>query len=519
MTPLSSQEISAYSSKQLVSLAVEQSQIMTVQDKMIRKLERELQRLADELGSRNQRLLFSAESLDRMRQFAFGRSSERREGESPLFDKKPEDSAPAPESAGESKDEPKHRRGRRAQPDLAFQDVHHGYSKEDCDRYGLVEWVGQFEDSEEITVIPSRIVRQRHRRKKYFQKDPVTGAMRIITAPGPLKLKEGNRYSVDFAVEMGLAKYQWHLPLDRQRHMMAEQGLDISVSTIFDQVDTVAWYLRSTVFKAIRDKIEATPVNEADDTTWPNLENLKTRLRDKFYLWAVVNREAACYTIFDARNRSVAKNFLGNLKGTLVTDGHSSFAALASPHLILANDWYHVRRRFVAAEPNYGDDAKYFVDQIRKLSEIEAAIKNKPPDEVLAVRRQQSQPVVDAIRTKAESLGHILPECSLGRAIKYLRKFWTGLTVFLTDGCVPIGTNDVERALRGPAVGRKNHFGSKSMPTADVAAVWYSVIETCKLNRVNPREYITATIKAILSKQPIQMPWELASTPADLILS
>jgi transposase len=90
----------------------------------------------------------------------------------------------------------------------------------------------------------------------------------------------------------------------------------------------------------------------------------------------------------------------------------------------------------------------------------------------------------------------------------YANRLWTGLTVFLDQPDVPMHTNDVERAIRGPAVGRKNHYGSKNLESARVAAVWYSVVATCKQSGIRPREYIVDTLKAILTRKPVLMPWE-----------
>src|SRR5690606_33076237 len=121
---------------------------------------------------------------------------------------------------------------------------------------------------------------------------------------------------------------------------------------------------------------------------------------------------------------------------------------------------------------------------------IEQNLKGKPPNEVLAGRKIHSKPIIDEIRERMDGLGHILPESSLGRALKYTDKLWEGLTVFLGDGAVPMHTNDIERILRTPAIGRKNHHGSRNLATARMAAVWYTIIETCKLNGVEPREYL-----------------------------
>ncbi len=96
-----------------------------------------------------------------------------------------------------------------------------------------------------------------------------------------------------------------------------------------------------------------------------------------------------------------------------------------------------------------------------------------------------------------------MPGSSLGKAHRYTNKPWEGLTVFLDNPAVPIHTNGMGGALRGPAVGRRNHFGSKTLETAKVAAIWYAVIETCRQHQVPTREYLTATLRAILAKAPI----------------
>jgi hypothetical protein len=80
--------------------------------------------------------------------------------------------------------------------------------------------------------------------------------------------------------------------------------------------------------------------------------------------------------------------------------------------------------------------------------------------------------------------------------------------VFLSDPEVPWHTNAIEGALRSPVVGRKNHYGSHSLKTAEVAAVWYSVLETCKMHGVDVRAYLIDTLTNILTKKPVLMPWE-----------
>ena len=496
----------------IVDLAVEQSQLLVAATKTIKNLEKQVESLSVELGSKNQQVLFTADTLNRMKDQIFGQSSEKRFFKpGPLFDHISDEKSE--EKANPSKT-PKVRKnfGPTSQPNLPVQDCRHFYSKEDVKKHGLIEWEGQFEVSELISVIPSKVILQKHYRQKYFKTDPMTGEKMIITCPGPVKLKEKNRYSLELGVEMGLAKYLWHLPLDRQVKMFAAQDLDIKSQTIYGQIDTIAWYLKNTVFKGIANYLNSQKVLQADDTTWKNLAKADQKDCSKFYLWGVCNPKAVCYNIFNARSQKVAKDFLGEIKGTLVTDGHSSFKPLAGENLILANDWSHLRRKFVKAEKNFPEDSCIFLDKIGDLFEIERNIKEKPPDERLETRQTQSKLIIESIRQEID-LSNALPESALGKAFCYANTLWEGLVVFLSDPEVPMHTNDIERMMRSPAVGRKNHYGSKNMESAKVAAIWYSVVNTCKLNEVDPREYLICTLQAILTKQPYQMPWEFPKKP------
>ena len=182
--------------------------------------------MAEELGEKNQKVLFAQEGLDRLRHMKFGRSSERQEGDGPLFSQFSEN-CEAPAQGPTKPPRKRSSNGRRPQPELPVQDVSHTIDPDDVKKCGLRLWQGQFETSEQITVVPSQIILERHHRQKYFQDNAETGEPTIVTAPGPLKLKEGGRYSIEFGVEVGLAKYQWHLPLARQVKMLLEHGLDI----------------------------------------------------------------------------------------------------------------------------------------------------------------------------------------------------------------------------------------------------------------------------------------------------
>ena len=115
-----------------------------------------------------------------------------------------------------------------------------------------------------------------------------------------------------------------------------------------------------------------------------------------------------------------------------------------------------------------------------------------------AARREHSIAIVDAIHAWAFQQ-RALPESSLGKAIAYMVGLWPGLTRFLGDARIPLDNNATERGLRGMVVGRKNHYGSRSQRGTEVAALFYSLIESAKLCGVNPKTYLLAATHAALA--------------------
>ena len=181
---------------------------------------------------------------------------------------------------------------------------------------------------------------------------------------------------------------------------------------------------------------------------------------------------------------------------------------MASPQLKLSNDWCHFRRKVIAAEKTHPDEAKFLLEQIRSLFLIEREIKELSPEERLQVRQEKSKSYVQLIESKLEEYKNILPKSPLGKAVAYAKKLWSGLTLFLSEPDIPMHSNEIEQKLRSPVVGRNNHYGSHSLDTAQVAAIWYSVIATCRLNEVDPREYLEKILFLILENKPFPMPWE-----------
>jgi hypothetical protein len=282
------------------------------------------------------------------------------------------------------------------------------------------------------------------------------------------------------------------MPLERQVKLMMTQGLKITSNVLFDQIDMIVFYLKNSFFTRLKAEIIRDQLHVADETYWINLGK-KPGENKRFWCWGIHTHNAVLFEIYDSRSQRVATEFLNGITGVLLTDGYKVYQNLPASSagtLILANDWAHSRRKFEAAEKNFPVEAKFFLSQIQTLFLIEREIKNLNPEERLQVRQQNSKLVTDCIYAKLIELKNSLPQSSLGKAINYTLNLWKGLTLFLDYSIVPLDSNSIEREMRPPVLGRNNHHGSHSLETAEVAAIWYSLIATCKLHNVDPLFYL-----------------------------
>ncbi|MEM1031210.1 MAG: transposase [Myxococcota bacterium] len=176
----------------------------------------------------------------------------------------------------------------------------------------------------------------------------------------------------------------------------------------------------------------------------------------------------------------------------VVCDGMSTHGAgeCRKPGPTLAACWAHVVRKFRDAEADF-PEAAVARDLIAKLYEIDAESKSR--DERSRRRKRESSEVAGRLEQwwRAQTT---LKTTSLGEAIRYTLGYWPRLKVFVNDPDVPLDNNRTERGIRGPVVGRKNHYGSRSKRGTEVAALFYSLIETSKLVGVEPRRYLQEAV-------------------------
>lgn len=447
-----------------------------------------LQRRIEELEAQQnpeahaEELKQAKELVEQLKKKLFGRSTERR--------------VPPDKPAPDQEKKPPKGHGPRPQPRLKTITVTH--EKPPAERQcpncqgELVPLGDEAEESTMIDIIAREFVQVLHRRLKYRCR--CNGY--VATAPGPLKLKPGSMYSPGFAVEVALGKYALHLPLTRQVYAMKQDGLIVDSQTLWDQLDTLADVLKPT-YNAILAQILEQTLILADETRWPLLANGKTKENKTCYAWCLVGDDLVGYRILGSRSQEAGSQMLAGYKGVVMADGYNVYQALARPQpgqpppFTLAHCWSHVRRKFVEVEANHPEACAEVLLMIRDLFQLEREFKDLPPEERLRGRQERSRPVVNAIFAWADAQ-QCLPRSGLAQAIGYMKDLQAGLVRFLENPYIPLSNNECERLQRGLVLGRKNHYGSRSQRGTEVAAIFYTIIESAKLAEIPVRDYLRA---------------------------
>lgn len=456
-------------------------QVIHLQEAEIQRLHKRLAELARRLAQAQGKsesaalqleLCRLSEQLSALQHRMYGPSSEKRPHPNP--------------SANPEKKEPQTGHGPTAQPALPHTDAHHelAESERTCPlcQHTMSDWPGQTEDSEEISVVERRFVVTTHKRHKYR----CTCNAAILTAPGPLKLIEGGRYSLAFAVEVAVQKYAEHLPLDRQVRQMRRQGLIVTSQTLWDQLYALTQVLTPT-YQALRTHVLSADLVHADETTWKLLGKAPSKT---WYVWGLLSEHGTYYHLAPSRGKGVLEELLKDYQGAVMCDGYPVYQAVAKerPELVLCFCWAHVRREFWEARPAY-PQCEEALDLIGALYEVERKLPAyrglAPVERAEAIklrtelRQRESAPILNQLQQWALAQ-QALPQSRLRKAIHYLQTLWPGLVRFVHDGRLPLDNNALERDLRGVVIGRKNHYGSRSERGTQVAAILYSLIETAK---------------------------------------
>jgi len=334
----------------------------------------------------------------------------------------------------------------------------------------------------------------------------------VVQASAPARLIEGGLPTEATVAQVLVSKYADHLPLYRQAQIYARQGIELDRSTLADWVGHAAFLLRP-IHERLLASLKGSAKLFADETTAPVLDPGRGRTK-LGQLWAYARDDrpwggtdppGVAYVYAPDRKAERPITHLAGFKGTLQVDGYGGYRALAERGDVqLAFCWSHVRRRFyelAAAGP--APIASEALERIAGLYATEKEIRGRSADERLVVRQERSRPIIEDLEPWLRAkLALISQKTKLAEAIRYALSRWDGLTRFLDDGRIEIDSNVVERSIRPIALNRKNALFAGSDGGAEHWAVIASLIETCKLNTIDPYAYLSDVISRIVNGHP-----------------
>ena len=324
----------------------------------------------------------------------------------------------------------------------------------------------------------------------------------VVQAAAPPRAIEGGLAGDDLLVHVAVAKFGWHLPLHRQAQMMAAQGLHLDRSTLAVWMKRLAWWLEPLY----RRQLQATHAQArvfCDETPLPVLEPGRSRAR-RCQIWAHAMDDrawagpappAVTYVFAESRSTRALAAQIPSFDGILQVDGYAAYKTLArrpGRSLRLAFCFAHARRKFVAAHKLTGSAfAMQVIERLAEVYAIEAGIRGRSAPERRAMRQAETKLILETLRAQLVAhRGTLSRQSALAKAITYALDHWEGLTRFLDDGRIEIDSNVVERQIRPIALGRKNALFAGSHEGGRTWAILASLINTAKLNQVDPAVYL-----------------------------
>ena len=330
-----------------------------------------------------------------------------------------------------------------------------------------------------------------------------------------------------------VSKFADHLPLYRQSQIYAREGVDLSRSTLADWLGQVSWLLQPLVDR-IATHVMASPKLHADDTPVPVLApgtgktatgRLWVYLRDN-RRWRPSDKPAALFRYSPDRKGERPREHLKAFTGFLQADAYAGFERLYDPDrkpgpITPVACWAHARRKLhdvFQADPSSA--AAEGLRKIRDLYEVERGIVQDPHDDRRKARKLSKLTALDFFAWADNVLGQVSARTPLAEALRYAVRLKPALLAYTGDGRLEIDNNLAENALRGIAVGRKNWMFAGADCGGERAAAMYSLLETAKLNGVNPQHWLADVLHRVGQGHPINrldelLPWNWTqATPA-----
>jgi transposase len=489
---------------------METVQELALERKKNERLEKENGRLSTIITKQDSQLEKLKNELLYLRRAIFGRSSERYVKEDPnqlKLDFEGVDSLPEEEQAAleEAKETITYQRKKKAeqkqQPVRQALPAHLERKEEIIEPNPIPE--GSKCMGEEVTEVleytPGELYVRRIIRKKYAL--PMEAGVVIAELPS-LPLPKSNA-GASLLAHLLASKYQDHLPFYRQLEMFKRNGVSLAASTVN------GWFAASVdllepLYQTLKQKVESSDYIQVDETTIPVVDQDKPGATRKGYHWIIRSpEERKLYFHYDQGSRSqrVAIDILKNFKGAVQSDGYGAYNIYENKKdVLLLGCWAHARRKFEQALKNDSLRASYALEQIQLLYQLERQMENENlnKEQIEKLRKEKAYPILQSFeKWLYGNCSQVLPKSLIGQAIAYTYNIYPRLVRYVIDGRYRIDNNGAENGVRPLALGRKNYLFCGNHEAAGRTAIIYSLLGTCKINNVNPIQWLTDVFNRI----------------------
>ena len=322
-----------------------------------------------------------------------------------------------------------------------------------------------------------------------------------------------------------LDKYSSYRPTERLLGQLEQYDLDLPAGTINDGLERIEPMLRP-VYEAFCQRNRQGDFHQADETRWLVFAVLEGKKGYGWWLWVVLGADTVVYLLAPSRGHEVPQSHFGpEASGVLEVDRYSGYKAMAqvkSGLLVLAFCWAHVRRDFVGVGKSWTELTPWAFEWLRRIRHLYHINRERLQHPLDSAKFQEQdvllRQAVEAMRVQAvEELSDPKLRQPCRKVLESLQEHWSGLTRFAEDSRIPMDNNGSERAARGPAVARKNFYGSGSLWSGRLAAMMFSLLATLAYWKINPRLWLAwylescaaAGGKAPKDIQPF-LPWNLS---------
>jgi transposase len=375
------------------------------------------------------------------------------------------------------------------------------------------------EDSEQLEI--ETLVYRRVIRRQRCQRTCGCPGPRTVTASPASKLIPKSLLGVSVWVEILLDKFASYRPTQRLLEQWRLLGMDLAAGTVTDGLQRLEPLLKP-ILEALLQRNRQSHYKQADETRWLVFVEQQGKVGFGWWLWAFSSKDTVVYILDDSRSHQVPEDhYPPQAGGVLMVDRYSAYKAMLQVKngtLILVFCWAHVRRDFVRVGKGWPELKSWALDWLRRIRDLyrwnrqrlarasDAAAQTGLEQVVAAMRQQLDAELADpALRMPAR------------KTLTSLQEHWTGLTHFVNDPRIPLDNNLSERRLRGPALGRKNYYGSGALWSGRLAATLFSILATLKLWQINPRLWLSWYLQSCAeagSRTPTDiepfLPWNLS---------